>query len=345
MISYRYKKAQLLFVGINPHFGSFDRGVPFSNNKLFWYLLSEAGILKEKREQLRDDAQLKKIYRANFTAERGLGFVNLIDRPTRDITTLEKNEEAVGQKRLTRIIGTEQPKVICFIGKVAYEKYFGNKNFNFGWQKPIQNSKVFVMHFPLRGEAIVRVREFKKVLRAAKLEKPTIFTIGHSTHPIEEFIGLLKTNGIQEIVDVRTVPRSRHNPQYEQDSLKASLKKAGIRYRHIKELGGLRHSKKDSTNLGWRNKSFRGYADYMSTPEFADGLEKLIGIASLKKTAIMCAEAVPWRCHRSLIGDALVKKDWRVLDIISKTSVSPHKLTPFLKMRKGKITYPAIKPA
>lgn len=168
MISYQYKRPKILFVGINPHFGSFDRGVPFSNNKLFWYLLSDAGIIEEKREELRDDETLKRVYKEKFNTIYGLGLVNIISRPTRDVTKLLKDEELPGRKKISRIIKAEMPPVACFIGKVTYEKYTGSKNFTFGWQASIGESKVFVMHFPLRGEAIVRIRELREVAKAAK---------------------------------------------------------------------------------------------------------------------------------------------------------------------------------
>lgn len=167
MIQYRYKKPKILFVGINPHPGSFNRRVPFSNNKLFWYLLSDAGLLKEKRDELRDDTALSKMYKEKFNTVYGLGFVNIIDRPTVDITGIKKREELPGRKKILRIIKTEIPKVVCFIGKVTYEKYTGSKDFTFGWQENIGTSKVFVMHFPLRGEAIVRIRELEEVRRMA----------------------------------------------------------------------------------------------------------------------------------------------------------------------------------
>ncbi|MDE1925175.1 MAG: hypothetical protein KGH79_03270 [Patescibacteria group bacterium] len=165
MIRYRYKKPKILFVGINPHPGSFNRRVPFSNNKLFWYLLSDAGLIREKRDELRDDKILERVYKEKFNAVYGLGFVNIIDRPTRDITGIKKDEELPGRKKIFRIIKAEAPKVVCFIGKVAYEKYVGSKNFSFGWQENVAVSKVFVMHFPLRGEAIIRVRELQEVTR------------------------------------------------------------------------------------------------------------------------------------------------------------------------------------
>jgi uncharacterized protein (DUF488 family) len=174
-------------------------------------------------------------------------------------------------------------------------------------------------------------------------EKFTIFTIGHSTHPIEEFIALLKSYGVELLVDVRTVPKSRHVPQFNSDALATSLSDQGIGYVHLKALGGLRHAKKDSINTGWRNASFRGYADYMSTDEFAKGIDRLIELAKAKRTVIMCAEAVPWRCHRSLVGDALLARGIAVEDIMSTTSIRPHKLTEFAKVVGENITYPADK--
>jgi uncharacterized protein (DUF488 family) len=174
------------------------------------------------------------------------------------------------------------------------------------------------------------------------MKKSAIFTIGHSTHPIDEFVKILQAHGIKEIVDVRTIPKSRHNPQFNSDTLKESLRQAHIRYKHLKNLGGLRHTTKDSKNLGWRNTSFRGFADYMGTDEFAEGLEALEKVAVQRKTAIMCAEAVPWRCHRSLIGDALTKQKWNVFDIMSSKTAYKHRLTSFLRVKKGKLIYPKL---
>jgi Protein of unknown function, DUF488 len=145
----------------------------------------------------------------------------------------------------------------------------------------------------------------------------TIFTIGHSTRPIGEFIELLQSHGVAQILDIRTIPKSRRNPQFNTDALADSLLEAGIRSVHLKDLGGLRHPRPDSINLGWRNASFRGYADYMLTPEFAVGLDRAIGLAAERPTALMCAEAVPWRCHRSPVSDALIVRGIRVLEIIS----------------------------
>ncbi len=169
----------------------------------------------------------------------------------------------------------------------------------------------------------------------------TIYTIGHSTRTIEQFLELLKAHNIEELVDVRTIPKSRHNPQFSKEALAASLQQAGIAYAHLPQLGGLRHSRKDSVNLGWQNTSFRGYADYMATPEFQTALDELKALAEKKRVAIMCAEAVPWRCHRSLIADALTVQGWQVLHIQSRKTASPHALTPFLKVQDGRLTYPA----
>ena len=170
-----------------------------------------------------------------------------------------------------------------------------------------------------------------------------MFTIGHSTHPIDEFIALLKNYGVEQLVDVRTVPKSRHVPQFNSDALAGALKEQGIGYVHLKALGGLRHAKKDSVNTGWRNASFRGYADYMASDEFAQGIERLIDLAKATRTVVMCAEAVPWRCHRSLVGDALLVRGIAVEDIMSATSARPHKLTEFAKVSGRQITYPADK--
>lgn len=183
----------------------------------------------------------------------------------------------------------------------------------------------------------------KKEKRRSK-RSTVVLTIGHSTHTIEEFIALLRAHKVSRVVDVRTVPRSRHNPQFNKDSLPASLGKAGLHYIHMPGLGGLRHAARDSINVGWRNASFRAYADYMQTPEFEKHLEELIECARGKQVAIMCAEAVPWRCHRSLIGDALTVRGIRTEDIMSTTQCRLHQLTPFAKMRGTTVTYPAETP-
>jgi uncharacterized protein (DUF488 family) len=172
---------------------------------------------------------------------------------------------------------------------------------------------------------------------------PLLMTIGHSTRPIEEFIDLLKSNGVQRLVDVRTIPRSRHNPQFNRDSLPKSLEASGIAYTHLKDLGGLRKPKPDSLNTGWRNASFRGFADYMQTPEFEAALKNLLQLAETRTCAIMCAEAVPWRCHRSLIADALLARHIPVEHIVSGPRRQSHELTPFAKVRGTQVTYPAHK--
>ncbi|PJD97089.1 MAG: DNA repair protein [Parachlamydia sp.] len=166
-----------------------------------------------------------------------------------------------------------------------------------------------------------------------------IFSIGYSTHTIEFFIDLLKAHAIEMIIDIRTIPKSRHCPEYNQEELKAFLKSVKIGYRHLKDLGGLRHALKNSLNTGWINASFRGFADYMQTPSFQKGLEKLEKIAQKKRCVLMCAEGVPWRCHRSLIADALTLKKWQVFHIQSKKTAKLHALTPFLHVKDGKLIY------
>jgi uncharacterized protein (DUF488 family) len=169
---------------------------------------------------------------------------------------------------------------------------------------------------------------------------PSLFTIGHSTHSIDEFLALLKRHGVEKVVDVRSIPKSRHCPQFNSDVLAESLSRAGLGYTHLKALGGRRYSRKGSINTGWRNASFRGYADYMATAGFAEGLEELMRIASAQRTAIMCAEAVPWRCHRAMIADALLVRGWEVWDIVSGAPAKEHTRTPFLQFADGVLTYP-----
>ncbi len=182
-----------------------------------------------------------------------------------------------------------------------------------------------------------------------------LWTIGHSTLPISEFVRLLHAHGIKVLVDIRTVPRSRHNPQFNTDALARSLAKAGISYQHSGELGGLRKPQKNSLNQGWKNASFRGYADHMQTAEFREALEKLM--AALRhaqgpelcredsqqlRTTIMCAEAVPWRCHRSLIADALLVNQWEVYHILSRADTKPHQLTSFARITDKQLWYPKL---
>jgi len=168
-----------------------------------------------------------------------------------------------------------------------------------------------------------------------------VLTIGHSTRTLDEFIALLKAHAVTLVVDVRTIPRSRHNPQFNENSLPDSLKKAGIGYVHMPGLGGLRHAKHNSVSAGWRNASFRGYGDYMQTPEFKKQIEELIQLAKEHRIALMCAEAVPWRCHRSLIGDALTVRGIRTEDIMSLKQRQLHTLIPFAHVRGSTVMYPA----
>lgn len=172
-----------------------------------------------------------------------------------------------------------------------------------------------------------------------------MLTIGHSTLPIETFLAILRDNDVRVLADIRTVPKSRHNPQFAQENLAPALAKAGIEYRWHRDLGGLRHARKDSINTGWRNSNFRGYADYMQTAEFAKALDELMKAGPHEHAALMCAEAVPWRCHRSLVADTLTVRGVAVEDItysVKGTSRrEPHKLTPFARVEGGRLWYPA----
>jgi uncharacterized protein (DUF488 family) len=170
---------------------------------------------------------------------------------------------------------------------------------------------------------------------------PIIYTVGHSTRTLEELVAILRAYGVEQLVDVRTIPRSRHNPQFNRHVLSKALHNRRLRYRHMKALGGLRHACANSINTGWRNASFRGFADYMQTQAFENALDALLKLAGEKPTAIMCAEAVPWRCHRSLIADALTARGYEVRDIMSAKSAKPHVLMPMARIRNHQVTYPA----
>lgn len=169
---------------------------------------------------------------------------------------------------------------------------------------------------------------------------PVVFTIGHSTRSLRDFIALLESHGVELVVDVRTVPRSRHNPQFNSATLPEALRAAGIGYEHAAALGGFRRASPDSPNAGWRNASFRGYADYMQTAAFDASLGGVIEQAQSKRLVLMCAEAVPWRCHRSLIADALVARDIRVEEIISARRTQAHAMTSFARIEGAAVTYP-----
>jgi uncharacterized protein (DUF488 family) len=167
-----------------------------------------------------------------------------------------------------------------------------------------------------------------------------IFTVGHSIRPLSEFVALVKAYGMRRIADIRSVPRSRHNPQFNAETLGPALAEAGLDYTPLRALGGLRHTRKDSPNRGWHNDSFRGFADYMQTPDFAAGLAELIALSKAERTAIMCAEAVPWRCHRSLVADALLVRGIPAIEILSETNWRTHELTSFARVEGTEITYP-----
>ena len=168
----------------------------------------------------------------------------------------------------------------------------------------------------------------------------TVFTVGHSTRTIEEFMHLLIAHAIQHVIDVRSIPRSKRNPQFNRDQLPMALQRFGIDYSHMPGLGGRRHARRDSTNTGWRNVSFRGYADYMDTPAFKESLNRCIALAREERVALMCAEAVPWRCHRSLIADALLVRGIQVSDITSAMHARPYSLTPWARISGIDLTYP-----
>jgi uncharacterized protein (DUF488 family) len=169
-------------------------------------------------------------------------------------------------------------------------------------------------------------------------EIPAVLTIGHSNRTWKDFLELLWAHRIKRVIDVRSIPRSRHNPQFNWETLSTKLRAARIGYVHLRKLGGLRHARRDSPNLGWRNASFRGFADYMQTSEFEAGLQRLIKLAGQKRSAIMCAEAVPWRCHRSLIADALTVRGIQVDDIMSMKRSQVHSLIPFARVRGLRIS-------
>jgi uncharacterized protein (DUF488 family) len=177
-----------------------------------------------------------------------------------------------------------------------------------------------------------------------KSRKQTIFTIGHSTRTLDELVELLRAHGVRRVIDIRTIPRSRHNPQYNRETLGPALRSRKIGYVHLKGLGGLRRAKPNSRNLGWHNASFRGFADYMQAPEFEAALRRAIELSKGKSSALMCAEAVPWRCHRSLVADSLVARKLRVEHIMSVTRANRHKLTSFARVRGKKVTYPSDRP-
>jgi len=178
--------------------------------------------------------------------------------------------------------------------------------------------------------------------RARSWRGVRIYTVGHSTRSLDELVAMLRAFDVSVLADIRTIPRSRHNPQFDGETLTRALRSRGLRYVHIAELGGLRRSRADSPNTGWRNASFRGFADYMAGVEFEAGLAKLRALAAEGGVAIMCAEAVPWRCHRSLVADALTARGADVEHITSATRASGHRLTPFAVVEGTRVTYPPL---
>ncbi len=168
-----------------------------------------------------------------------------------------------------------------------------------------------------------------------------ILTIGHSTRSLDELLASLRSFEVAILVDVRTIPHSRHNPQFERRTLASFLRRRRVRYVHLPALGGLRKTRKDSINTAWRSPSFRGFADYMQTPAFAAGLSELHALTEEGRVALMCAEAVPWRCHRSLIADALTARGAHVVHITGEAHAIPHRLTNFAQVERGRVTYPS----
>jgi uncharacterized protein (DUF488 family) len=173
-----------------------------------------------------------------------------------------------------------------------------------------------------------------------------LYSVGHSTRSLDEMLALLEENGVEVLADVRTAPGSRRLPQFGRSSLESALPAGGLAYVHLPELGGFRRPRPDSRNTAWRNQSFRGYADHMETPEFRAGLERLIGLQEAlrgeRSVAMMCAEAVPWRCHRSLVSDALLARGVVVRHILGPGDVRPHSLTPFARVDGTDTSYPAL---
>jgi hypothetical protein len=195
-----------------------------------------------------------------------------------------------------------------------------------------------VKHLDLKS--VVLAMKEVLVVRKIKNKMLIVSTIGHSTRTWKDFLDLLRAHHVKRVVDIRSIPRSRHNPQFNRATLSTRLRAAKIGYVYLRKLGGLRHARRDSPNMGWRNASFRGFADYMQTTEFEAGLRRLMKLAGQKRSAILCAEAVPWRCHRSLIADALTVRGIQVDDIMSMKRSQVHSLIPFARVQGHRITYP-----
>src|SRR5262249_46793527 len=196
---------------------------------------------------------------------------------------------------------------------------------------------------PRKGGAPTRrtaARPASRTIRKGRWRGVRLYTIGHSTRTLDELVGLLRASGVSIVADIRTIPRSRHNPQFNGDALGPALRRRDLRYVHVPSLGGLRRTRKDSPNTGWRNASFRGYADYMLTEDFERGLAELEALTEEGTVAIMGAEAVAWRCHRPLVADAVTVRGGEVEDITGPSTPHPHRLTPFAHVEGTRITYP-----
>ncbi len=199
----------------------------------------------------------------------------------------------------------------------------------------------------LVSQCAPQVLSWRTLLQESESPQATmrLYTIGHSTRTLDELVDALKSFGVRTLVDIRTVPRSRHVPQFNQDMLNQTLPKRGIRYRHFPGLGGLRKPRADSQNTAWRNSSFRGFADYMETQEFSDALDELRMLSQeAGPVAIMCAEAVPWRCHRSLVADALVARGDAVVHIMGPGKGNSHELSSWARVEGTRVTYPGPPP-
>jgi uncharacterized protein (DUF488 family) len=200
-----------------------------------------------------------------------------------------------------------------------------------------------IFHLALPTHRTLPSPESLPVTVSCKIQEMlTVWTVGHSTRTAEAFFTLLRAHEIELLADIRTVPKSRRNPQFNSDTLAGALALAGMAYVHLPGLGGLRHPRKDSPNSAWQNDSFRGYADHMQTTEFEHSLLDLINRAGKHPTAMMCAEAVPWRCHRSLVADALVARGASVLHIMTESAAKPHKVTSFARIEGTSVTYPGL---
>ncbi len=237
--------------------------------------------------------------------------------------------------KLVKTILTEHNKEVKTITDFRRSKLSGTKI-----RKLVSENKKVEKFLPYETLRVIKkTNGLERIKNIYKTKEKRIFTIGHSTRNIADFIKIINEYGIKEVVDIRTIPRSRHNPQFNSDSLKEILSKNKIRYKQIKELGGLRRANKHSINTFWKNNSFRGFADYMQTADFKIGLKNLIELSDKNRTVIMCAETLPWRCHRSLVADTLVSKGFSVTHIINHNETLEHKINKHAEKYKGCLVY------